>query len=323
MKKIFITRRIPQKAVDFLSESFEVDYNDSDSMLPKEELIERVKGKDGVLCLLTDNIDSDVISSASKQCKIFANYAVGYNNIDVKAASSEGIIVTNTPGVLDDATADLAWALLFSTARRVVEADRYVRDGKFDSWKATLFLGMDISKKTMGVVGSGRIGTNFAKKAKAFGMDIIYTSRHRSESFESETGGRYVSKDEIFRESDFVSLHVPLTEQTRHYVSEREFTMMKSSAVLINTARGPVVDEKALVKALESGQIWAAGLDVFENEPQIEKELYSMDNVVLLPHIGSATVGTREEMGMIAARNIANVLDGKAPETCVNPHILA
>ncbi len=322
MKKIFITRRIPQKAVDFLNERFEVDYNDSDSMLPKEELIERVKGKDGVLCLLTDNIDSDILSSASKQCKIFANYAVGYNNIDVEAASAEGIIVTNTPGVLDDATADLAWALLFSSARRVVEADRYVRDGKFDSWKATLFLGRDISKKTMGVVGSGRIGTNFAKKAKAFGMDIIYTSRHRSERFEGETGGRYVSKDEIFRESDFISLHVPLTEQTRHYVSEREFNTMKSSAVLINTARGPVIDEKALVKALKSGQIWAAGLDVFENEPQIEKELYSMDNVVLLPHIGSATVGTREEMGMIAARNIANVLYGKAPETCVNPQVL-
>ena len=322
MKKIFITRKIPQKAVDFLSERFDVEYNDSDIMLPKEELIERVKDKDGVLCLLTDNIDSDVISAASGKCGIFANYAVGYNNIDVKAASSKGIIVTNTPGVLDDATADLAWALLFAAARRVVEADRYVRDGKFDSWKATLFLGMDISGKTMGVVGSGRIGTNFAKKAKAFGMDIIYTSRHRSERFEAETGGRHVSKEELFRESDFVSLHIPLTEGTMHYVSERELDMMKNSSVLINTARGPVVDEKALVKALQSGQIWGAGLDVFENEPQIEKELYSMDNVVLLPHIGSATVGTREEMGMIAARNIADVLGGKAPENCVNPQVL-
>lgn len=322
MKKILITRKIPDKSIELLRENFEIDYEDSDRALTRNELLERIKDKDGVLCQLTDIIDEEVLESVEGKCKIFANYAVGYNNIDIDCATKRNIIITNTPGVLDDATADLAWSLLFSTARRIPEADRYVRAGKFNSWKATLLLGQEITGRTLGVVGAGRIGSNFASKAKGFKMKIIYTDVKRNEEFERVTGGTFVSKEELFREADFVSLHVPLFPSTKHYVSEKEFDMMKDTAVLINTSRGPVVDEKALVKALKEGKIWAAGLDVFENEPQIEEELYNMENVILLPHIGSGTIETRNEMGMIAARNIINVLNGEKPITCVNTELL-
>jgi len=321
MKKVLVTRKIPEVAVELLKQHFEVEYDGDDRQMSKEELMERVRGKDAVLCLLTDPIDKEVIDAAHG-CRIFANYAVGYNNIDVEHATRKGILVTNTPGVLDNATADLTWALLFAAARRVAEGDRYVRDRKFDSWKATLLLGRDITGKTLGVVGGGRIGTNFAKKARGFDMKILYTGRSRSEGFEKETGGTFVSKEELLHESDFVSLHVPLNPETKHYISDAELDMMKDTSVLINTARGPVVDEKALVRALREGKIWAAGLDVFENEPLIEEELYDMKNVVLLPHIGSATIETREEMGLIAARNIVSVLSGERPQTCVNKEVL-
>lgn len=322
MKKVLITRKIPHKAIELLRENLEIDYYDSDRALTKDELLERIKDKDGVLCQLTDIIDEEVLESVKDKCKIFANYAVGYNNIDIDAATKRKIIITNTPGVLDDATADLAWSLLFSAARRVPEADRYVRARNFNSWKATLFLGHEITGKTLGVVGAGRIGTNFASKAKGFKMKIIYASTSRNEEFEKATGGRFVSKEELFKEADFISLHVPLFPSTKHYVSDKEFDMMKETAILINTSRGPVVDEKALVRALKEGKIWAVGLDVFEKEPQIEEELYIMENVVLLPHIGSATIETRTEMGMIAARNIIKVLKGQTPITCVNTELL-
>jgi lactate dehydrogenase-like 2-hydroxyacid dehydrogenase len=319
--KVYITRMIPEAAIDMLKEKFDVEVNPYDRGLTREELLENVKGKNAVLCLLNDVIDSEVYDAAGDGCIIFANYAVGYNNIDIKEAAKRGIIITNTPGVLDNATAELAWSLLFASARRISESERYIRDGRFKGWSPTMFLGRDITGKTVGIAGAGRIGCNFARKAKAFDMNIIYTSNNQSKEMD-ELGGVYVDKETLLRESDFLSLHVPLLPSTRHYIGEKELGLMKKTAILINTSRGPVVDEKALAKALKNGVIWGAGLDVFENEPEVDNELLELENVVLVPHIGSATIETRTNMGVLAARNIINVLSGEKPLTCVNPEVL-
>jgi glyoxylate reductase len=320
--KVYVTRRIPEPAIELLRQHCEVEINPDDRVLGKSELVEKVRGRDAVLCLLTDTIDDEVFEAAGSQCKLFANYAVGFNNVDVQAATRRGIIVTNTPGVLDNATADLAWALLFSVARRIVEADGYLRSGKFKGWGPMLLLGRDITGKTLGIIGTGRIGTNFAKKASCFDMKILYNDVKRNINFEEETGGVLVDKETLLREADFISLHVPLLPSTTHLIGEKEFKLMKKTAILINTSRGPVVDEKALVKALIEGEIWGAGLDVFENEPELEPGLEELDNVVIVPHIASATIEARTNMGMIAVRNVINVLAGKEPETCVNPEVL-
>ncbi|HYE82932.1 MAG TPA: D-glycerate dehydrogenase [Clostridia bacterium] len=321
-KRVYVTRQIPEAALLDLKEEFDVAVNPYDRVLERQELLKGVKGMDAVLCLLTDTIDSEVFNAAGPQCRIFANYAVGYNNIDVAEASKRGIIVTNTPDVLNDATADLAWTLLFAVSRRVVECDSFARAGKFKGWGPMLMLGKDITGKKLGVVGAGRIGFNFAKKAKGFDMEILYTSTKPNQEMEIRLGARFTDKETLLREADFISVHVPLTPSTRHYISENEFKLMKKTAVLINTSRGPVVDEKALVQALKSGEIWGAGLDVFENEPDIEPGLIELDNVVILPHIASATIETRTNMGLIAARNIIKVLKGDMPETCINPEVL-
>jgi glyoxylate reductase len=320
--KVYVTRMIPEPAIELLKQHCEVEINPDDRVLDRSELIEKVKGRDAVLCLLTDTIDDEVFEAAGPQCRLFSNYAVGYNNIDVQAATKRGIIITNTPGVLDDATADLAWTLLFSVSRRIVEADAYLRAGKFKGWGPMLLLGRDITGKTLGIIGAGRIGTNFAKKASGFNMRILYTGVRPNPNFEKETGGVFVDKETLLRESDFVSLHVPLLPETRHLIGEQELELMKKTAVLINTSRGPVVDEKALVKALKEGEIWGAGLDVFENEPALEPGLAELDNVVIVPHIASATIESRTNMGMIAVRNIINVMNGREPEACVNPEVL-
>lgn len=321
-KKVFVTREIPQAAIDRLKEHFDVTVNPHDRVLTRQELLKGVKGMDAVLPLLTDTIDSEVFEAAGPQCRIFANYAVGYNNIDVAEATRRNIIITNTPDVLNDATADLAWALLFAVSRRVVEADLYAREGKFKGWGPMLLLGRDITGKKLGVIGAGRIGFNFARKAKGFDMEILYTSSKPNIEMERQLGATFTDKETLLRESDFVSLHVPLTPDTRHYLGEKEFKLMKKTAVLINTSRGPVVDEKALVNALKNGEIWGAGLDVFENEPEIDPGLKLLDNVVILPHIASATIETRTNMGLAAVRNIISVLKGGAPESCVNPEVL-
>ncbi len=320
--KVYVTRMIPEPAIELLRQYCQVEVNPDDRVLERSELLEKVKGMDAILPLLTDAIDDAVLEAAGPQCRIFANYAVGYNNIDVEAATRRGIIITNTPGVLDNATADLAWTLLFAASRRVVESDRYLREGRFKGWGPMLLLGRDITGKTLGIIGTGRIGTNFARKAVGFGMRILYNDIKPDPNFEKETGGVFVDKDKLLAEADFVSLHVPLLPSTKHLISEKEFKQMKNTAVLINTSRGPVVDEKALIKALKEGDIWAAGLDVFENEPELEPGLAELDNVVIVPHIASATIETRTNMGLIAARNIVNVLSGKAPESCVNPEVL-
>ena len=316
-KKVLITRAIPDAAMDLLKQHFDVEISPFDRALTREELLERVQGKDGVLCILNDRIDGELMDAAGPQNKIFANYAVGYNNIDVSAATERGIVITNTPGVLDDATADMAWALLFAAARRVIEADTFTRAGKFDGWAPMMYLGRDITGKTLGVVGTGRIGANFARKAAAFDMDVLYADEQPNPDLESAIGAKRVDLHTLLEQSDFVSLHVPLLPSTRHLIGEKELKIMKRTAVLINTSRGPVVDEAALVRALKSGEIWSAGLDVFEEEPKLHPELPKLDNVVIAPHIASSTFDTRTNMGLIAARNIINVLNGKKPETPV------
>lgn len=316
-KKIFITREIPGNAISFLSKHFDVKVNKEDRVLLREELIENIKDVDAVLCLLQDVIDEEIIDNANK-VKIFANYAVGYNNIDVKCAKKNGIIITNTPGVLTDTTAELAWALLLSVARRVVESDKYVREGKFTEWKPNLYLGQDITGKTLGIIGAGSIGKAFAKRSRGYDMKIVYHNRRRDLAFEEEFKAQWVDKETLCKDSDIISIHVPLTEETRHLITKRELSIMKETAIIINTARGPVIEEKDLYEALKNNGIWGAGLDVYEKEPEIYPGLTELDNVVLAPHIGSATIETREKMAMMAAMNIEAVLNGRDPITPVN-----
>jgi glyoxylate reductase len=319
---VYVTRMIPQETIDELRKGFDVDVNPEDRALTKAELKENVKGRDAIISLITDTIDGELLDAAGPQCKIVANYAVGINNFDVAAATKRGVILTNTPGVLDDATATHTFALLLAAARRLVEADRFVRDGKWKGWSPMFFIGMDVDRRTLGIAGMGRIGSNVARKAKAFDMRIIYSNIHRNAQAEKEVGATYVDKETLLKESDFLTLHVPLTPETRHYIGEKELKLMKKTAVLINASRGPVVDEKALFKALQEKQIWAAGLDVFENEPEIVPGLVALDNVVVVPHIASATPETRINMGKIAADNIIRVLNGQPPQNCVNPEVL-
>lgn len=320
MANIYITRRIPDVGLKLLHDKFgKFEMNEEDKVLEREELLAKVRGRDGVLCLLTDKIDDEVFQTAGPQCKIFSNYAVGYNNIDVDAASKRGIKITNTPGVLTDATADLAIALLFSCARRIVEADAFTREGKFAGWAPLLFLGQDITGKTLGIVGAGRIGSDVARKmAKGFRMKVLYNDKFQNAGLEKEIGATRVDLPTLLRESDFVSLHVNLTAETRHLIGQKELEMMKPGAILINTARGPVVDETALIKTLKEKRIFAAGLDVFENEPKLEAGLADAPNVIILPHIASATFWTRTRMAEMAAKNLIDALEGRMPEYCVN-----
>jgi lactate dehydrogenase-like 2-hydroxyacid dehydrogenase len=312
---------IPQKAINRLQEHCDVEVNPEDRVLTRCELIEKVADRDAVLCLLTDSIDREVLEAAAGRCRIFANYAVGYNNVDVEAATENGILVSNTPGVLTDTTADLAWALLFTAARRVVEADSFTRAGNYKGWGPMMFLGQDITGATLGIIGGGRIGTAFARKAQGFDMKILYHDVEPSAEFERETGAEYVARETLLGESDFVSIHVPLLPETTHLIGREELEMMKETAVLINTSRGPVIDEKALVDALRVGEIYAAGLDVFENEPELAPGLADLRNVVVLPHIASASIETRTKMGLMAVDNIIAATNGETPPNCVNEEL--
>lgn len=318
--KVFITRKIPQPGLNLLQKEFLIDINPYDRALTKQEIIEGIKGKDGLLCLLTDQIDKDVINAEPK-LKMIASYAVGYDNIDVAAATIRGIPVSNTPDVLTETTAELAWALLFSVARRIVEGDRFTRDGKFKSWAPMLMLGQDVMKKTLGVVGTGRIGSAFALKSKGFEMKLLYTDKQKNKKLEYELGAKRVPLLKLLKESDFISLHVPLTKGTYHLIDEKELRMMKKTAILINTARGPIINEKDLIKALKENWIFGAGLDVYEEEPEIPKELKNLDNVVLQPHTGSGTIETRTKMALMAAQNMIIGLNGKIPPNCINKEI--
>jgi len=319
---VYITRMIPQETIDELKKLHDVEVNELDRALTREELLKAVKGRDAIISLLTDTIDGDVLDSAGPQCKIVANYAVGFNNFDLKAATERGVVMTNTPGVLDDATATHAWALLLTTARRISESERYVRDGKWEGWAPMAFIGQDVDGKTLGVAGLGRIGKKFAKKGIAFDMDIIYTNEHRDLAFEKEFNARFVDKETLLKESDYLSLHLPLLADTKHYIGEKELGKMKPTAILINAARGPLIDEKALVHALKNKVIFAAGLDVFEDEPKLTPGLVELENAVIVPHIASATIQTRLAMGKIAINNVISVLNCEAPQTCINPEVL-
>ncbi|MEM2583839.1 MAG: D-glycerate dehydrogenase, partial [Candidatus Thermoplasmatota archaeon] len=279
------------------------------------------KGKDALICLLTDKIDAEVMENG-KNLKVIANYAVGVDNIDIAEATKRGIFVTNTPGVLTETVADLAFALMMAIARRIVEGDAFMRQKKFKGWAPMLLLGRDIYGKTLGVVGLGRIGKAFAKRAIGFSMNILYYSRHRDEEFEKETNARFVSLQELLKESDFISLHLPLTKETYHIIGEKELKMMKKTAYLINTSRGKCIDEKALIKALKEGWIAGAALDVYENEPEVSDELLSLNNVVLAPHIGSASYETRSRMAIMVAENVLAALNGKIPPQCLNPEAI-
>jgi len=320
-KKVFITRQIPDQGIDMLKENIAtVDVFPHDRPILKEELMNVIEHYDGLLCLLTDPVDAEVLKKG-KKLSVVSNYAVGYNNIDVQTATDLNICVTNTPGVLTDATADLAWALILGTARKTAQADIYTRKKKFNGWSPTLFLGLPVANMTLGIVGAGRIGTAAALRSSGFSMKVLYVSNHPNQVLEKELNAAKVSMDTLLERSDIISLHVPLTSQTRHMFGKNEFAAMKETALLINTSRGPVVNEKELAYALENGIIAGAGLDVFENEPDIYNRLLTLENTLLLPHIGSATHETRNKMARMAARNMLAGLSGKKPEFLVNPRV--
>jgi glyoxylate reductase len=319
---VFVTRELPEKAMDVLRSAPEIGelrVNPHDRVVTREELLDGVKWCDALLSLLTESIDAEVMD-AQPRLKVIANYAVGFNNIDIDAANERKIPVSNTPGVLTETTADLAWTLLMSVARYIVPADHFMRAGKYKGWSPLLYLGQDIFGKTLGIVGLGRIGYAMAKRAQGFDMRVLYSDVDEK-AYASEVRAEFVDLDTLLNESDFVTLHPFLDDETNHLMNEERLRMMKSTAYLINASRGPVIDEKALAKALQEGWIAGAGLDVFEREPEMEPDLADMENVVVVPHIASATIETRTKMGLIAADNVLAALRGDRPPTIVNPEI--
>ncbi len=323
--RVFITRRIPENGIELLRKHFEVEVWEDEGEIPRDVLLEKVRDTDALVTMLSERIDREVFDSAPK-LRIVANYAVGYDNIDVEEATKRGIYVTNTPDVLTDATADFAWTLLLATARKLVEADNFVRSGEWKrkgvAWHPLMFLGHDVYGKTIGIVGFGRIGQAVARRAKGFGMRILYNARSRKPEAEKELGAEFRPLDELLKESDFVVLAVPLTNETYHMINEKRLKLMKPTAILVNIARGKVVDTEALVKALKEGWIAGAGLDVFEKEPYYHEELFKLKNVVLAPHIGSATFGAREGMAELVARNLIAFKNGEVPPTLVNGEVV-
>jgi glyoxylate reductase len=316
-KSLLVSNVLPREALMLIPSEVSVDYNDSLAALSKPELIARLRGKDGLICHIVSSIDDEVLAAAPT-VKVVANVAVGYNNIDVAAAHRRGVVVTNTPDVLTETTADFAWALLMATARRVVEADRFARSGQWHRWQWDLLWGADVYGKTLGLVGFGRIGRAVARRALGFNMRVLYQDAVRADAaVERELSVSRTELEAVLREADFVSLHTPFLPETRHLMNERTLRLMKKSAILVNASRGPVVDEAALVRALQEGWIAGAGLDVFEEEPTIHPGLIPLTNVVLAPHIASASSDTRVAMATLAVRNCLAVLEGKPPLTPV------
>lgn len=316
MKKIIITQKLPYDVVNSLK-GYNLVYNDKDEQMDRKRLLEEIVDADAVISMLSDKIDKELIDNA-RNLKIIANYAVGYNNIDVSYAKSRGIIVCNTPHVLTETTAELAFALMLSSARRIVEADRFTRAGQFTGWTPNLFLGTDLYKKRVGIYGFGRIGQAFARCCKGFDMDIVYTGRTRKYDAELILGAKYVGFEELVSTSDYIVILAPLNESTKYAFTIDTFKKMKKDAILVNAGRGPIVKEDDLAFALKNGLIKAAGLDVYEYEPAICSELFELDNVILLPHIGSASVATRENMARLCIDSIKNYLEkGTVPYNIV------
>jgi glyoxylate reductase len=316
--KVLVTAKMPAEVISLIEREHQVEGYAEDIPMERQRLLHSIRDKEGLLCTITDRIDAEVLERAPA-LKMIANYGVGFEHIEVPAATRRSIPVSNTPGVLTDATADLAFALVLATARRIVEGDKRVREGKFTYWAPMPFLGQEVNGKTLGIVGLGRIGQAVARRARGFGMRVIYYRRTPLEpAAEKELQVSYAPLPTLLREADFVTLHVPLTPETRHLISTPELALMKPTAYLINTARGPVVDEAALVEALRRGQIKGAGLDVYEKEPQLSPGLAALENVVLLPHVGSATIETRTRMGLMAAENLLAGLRGERPPNCLN-----
>lgn len=321
--KIFVTRKTPGKALEKLVASeHEVVISEFDRPLKEEELVEKAKDADALLTLLTDRVDGALMDTAGPQLKIISNYAVGFDNVDIKEATDRGIVVTNTPSnEVNEAVAEHTWALILSLARRIVEADEAIRRGGYKGWEPDIFLGTGLLGKTLGIVGLGRIGSMVARRAKGYNMTVLYNKRSRDEEAEKELGATFVELDDLFAKSDFITLHVPLTEETRHMINKESLAKMKKRSYLINTARGPVVNEKDLAEALRSGQLSGAALDVFDNEPDINPELIGMENIVLTPHIASATWEAREKMGEQSVSAILDAFQGKKPENIVNEEV--
>jgi glyoxylate reductase len=320
--KVYCTHALFEEPRRRLAEHFDAEYWTGDGRPPRADVLKRVAGKDALIPLLTERVDAELLDAAGPSLRIVANVAVGYDNIDLPACTARRVAVTNTPGVLDETTADLAWALLMAVARRVVEGDRLARSGAWRQWNLDQLCGTDVWGKTLGIIGFGRIGRAVARRAKGFQMRIIYYSTTRAPAeVENELGAEYLPRDEVLATADFLSLHVPLKPETRGLMGSAEFAKMKPTAFLINTTRGPVVQEAALVAALEQGKIAGAALDVYEREPLISDGL-RRDNVVLTPHIGSASVETRTRMAMIAVENVAALFAGKRPPTILNPGVL-
>lgn len=315
--KIFITRQIPEIGIELLQKKgFEVSVYKKDQPIPRYELKKEVKNCDGLISMLSDKMDKEVFDSM-KLCKIIANYAVGFNNIDVEYAKRKNIVVTNTPDVLTDSTADLTMALVLSCARRIPEAEKLVRDKKFVGWKPNLLLGVELKNKYFGILGAGRIGTAVAKRAHAFGCKILYYSNSQNQFLDKELNAEKLSLNYILKKSDIISLHLPLNAKTKNLLDKEKLNLLKPSSILINTARGEILDEVYLITLLKQNKIFSAGFDVYQNEPELNKEFYKLKNVILLPHIGSATVEARNKMSLLAANNVIVVLSGKQAITPV------
>ena len=319
--RVLITHKLADEAVEVARQACDVHFTPLDHPLDAATLRQAIVGMDGIISVVTDSIDTAFLE-AGADLKVVANVAAGYDNVDVPAATRRGVVVTNTPGVVTESTADLTWGLLFSIARRIPEADRYIRAGKWKAWRLMALLGNDVHGRTLGIIGMGNIGQAVARRASGFGMTILYHNRHRlPEALESELNATWVELQTLLQTADFVSVHTPLSAETRHLIGERELRMMQPTAYLINTSRGPVVDETAVIRALQEQWIAGAGLDVFEQEPEVPQALKDLENVVLLPHIGSASVASRTRMAVMAAQSAVAVLQGERPQHVVNPEV--
>jgi glyoxylate reductase len=322
LPEVLVTRKLPPGPMEAVTERFHADVWDGEMAMPRHQLLDRIRGKVGAITLLTEKVDGELLDAAGDGLKIVANYAVGFDNIDVEECTRRGVLATNTPEVLTETTADTAWALLMAAARRVPEGDRFLRSGTPWIWGPEMMLGQDIHGKVLGIVGFGRIGQAVARRGGGFGMRVIYHDVARPPAeVETELGAEYRELDDLLAEADFISIHVALTPETRHLFGPDQFRKMKTTAVLVNSSRGPVIDEAALVEALRDGELFAAGLDVFENEPDVHPGLVELPTAVIIPHLGSATVETRDAMGMLAVENLTAAVEGRRPPTLLNPEV--